>query len=68
MTDKPVAVTYAPHGAKSQKVIARFNTVVEAESFIADLADDEATKQSVERGDYGIDAPETMVNPRHRTR
>jgi|GEM_PF-3378619 len=56
----PVAVTYAPPGI-DPRVVARFNTLKEAEDWIeSESASDPA---GVARGDYGIDAPELMVNP-----
>jgi hypothetical protein len=57
----PVAVT-----ARDGSVLYRCGTLREAESFVAGLA--HALPDAVARGDYGIDAPEEMVNPPQRGR
>lgn len=43
------------------RVVARCKTVKEAEDWIA--SEKASDPIGVERGDYGIDAPELMVNP-----
>lgn len=55
---QPVAVVHEP----TQKIEARFDTVGEAEAYIADTLH-VLEPEAVERGDYGINAPEEMVNP-----
>ena len=59
---KPVAIVDEenPINGKFQ-VIARFNTLGEAEEFLATSAT--ICPYQLERGGYGIDAPESMVNP-----
>lgn len=59
---KPVAVTH-DKGTKIE-VVGRFNTIVEAEACIVGLM--YYDKASVEAGCFGIDAPETMVNPKEK--
>jgi hypothetical protein len=53
--EKPVAITL------DGEVIARFDTVAEAEDFLGTSATIDPDR--LEAGDYGIDAPEEMVNP-----
>jgi hypothetical protein len=57
---KPVAVTKAPkiRGAK-WRVLRRFDTIKEAEDWIASLRSKRAMRD-VEAGEYSIDAPEEM--------
>jgi hypothetical protein len=59
---KPVAVTKAPKvhipGAK-WRVLRRFDTIKEAEDWIASLRSKRAVRD-VEAGEYSIDAPEEM--------
>jgi hypothetical protein len=43
------------------RVVARFNTVKEAEDWIAER--EKIDPDKVHRGGYGINAPEKMVNP-----
>lgn len=62
---KPVAVTLEIPGAKpgeiGQEVVARFDTIAEAEDYLATSAAIDPDR--LEAGDYGIDAPEEMINP-----
>ena len=53
----PVAVVQ--HKPRSLEVLQRFATVSGAEAYIANRL----PRDAVERGEYSIDAPETMVNP-----
>lgn len=52
----PVSVSEYRDGWPLEKVLKRFNTISEAESYIGTLPD-------CESGVYSINAPETMVNP-----
>jgi len=58
---KPVAVidNERQNGRGQLLVIRRFNTIAEAEAFVGRRPD----KAKLERGGYGIDAPEEMINP-----
>lgn len=58
----PVAVTLEKADG-SIAVVARFTTIAEAEAYLAGPGIDQV---SLAAGDYGIDAPEEMVNPRLR--
>jgi hypothetical protein len=55
---KPVAVTH--ESDHYIIVVARFDTVLEAEQFIADR--EKLDPLGVYDGDYGVDAPEEMNN------
>lgn len=55
-TAQPVTVIHEP----TQKVVHRCATVREAEEHIAQI--EQTDPQSVHRGDYGISAPEQLVN------
>jgi len=57
----PVAVTEYREGWPEQCVHARFDTLAEAEAWIARRT--EIDPEGVYAGVYGIEAPEEMVNP-----
>lgn len=59
-----VVVTLERPGAGKVRVLARFRMLRSAENFIArrEVRD----PVGVHRGDYGIDAPEHVINPRRR--
>lgn len=57
---KPVAVTLETQGQDELEELARFNTIKEAEDFIAKDPSIDPVRR--EAGDYGIDAPEEMIN------
>jgi hypothetical protein len=59
MSTKPVAVM--DERGVPFKTVARFNTIAEAEACIVGLH--WMDKASVEAGLFGIDAPESMINP-----
>lgn len=56
-----VAVSYQHKGKGRVAILARFPGVPEAEAWITRQAARDPA--GVERGDYGIDAPESLVNP-----
>lgn len=58
---KPVAVTLDNPATGEIEVIARFDLITEAESFLATSAT--IDPDYLEAGHYGIDAPEEMINP-----
>jgi len=59
---KPVAVVdnERTNSRGQLLVVRRFHSIEEAEAFVGCRPD----KAKLERGGYGIDAPEEMVNPR----
>jgi hypothetical protein len=59
---KNVAVTLERPGSKRVRVLRRFYRLRSAELFIEQRM--KRDPQGVERGDYGIDAPERIVNKR----
>lgn len=58
---EPLPVAIVDESGGAIRVVGLFATVAEAEAWIADAEKREPEK--VHRGDYGIDAPEEMVNP-----
>lgn len=58
-SERPVAVTLEKDGEVT--VIARFDTVEDAEDYLATSATIDL--DLLDAGMYGVDAPETMVNP-----
>jgi hypothetical protein len=58
---KPVAVSHFVEGMTRQYILTRVNTIKEAEDWIAER--EQIDPEGVHRGDYGIDAPEEMINP-----
>lgn len=59
---KDVIVTYEHNNV--MRVVARFNTVLEAEKYLADLEKDDPT--GIWLGYYGIDAPEDAALQRRQ--
>lgn len=59
MSKKPVAVVDNESSGKRIRVIRRFDTILEAETYVGALPD----HKKVARGGYGIDAPEELINP-----
>ena len=59
--DLPVAITLERPGAGEIEMIGRFATVEEAENFLGESAT--IDPDLLVAGNYGIDAPEEMVNP-----
>lgn len=57
---KATALPVSVYDEETRSVVHRCRTVKEAEDYIAALPD----RAKVERGGYGIDAPEEVVNPR----
>lgn len=60
MRKKPVAVTLFRPKSTQVRVLKRFDKVQEAEDFIGQKT--VTDPDGVYRGDYGIDAPESMIN------
>lgn len=59
---KPVSVTYNPDDKWSRDMVChRCDTVQEAEDWIAEWC--EVDPEGVEAGNYGINAPEELINP-----
>lgn len=59
-----VFVTLERPGSTKIRTLKRFLRVRSAENFIA--MREKRDPKGVHRGDYGIDAPEEVVNPRRR--
>lgn len=61
-----VFVTLQRPGSNKIRTLERFLRLRSAENFIAER--EKTDPKGVHRGDYGIDAPEEVVNPRRRRR
>lgn len=62
--EAPVAVVHYPKNAKRGKVLRRFKKISQAEDFLATSAT--IDPDDLVAGNYSIDAPEEMVNPRRK--